>query len=160
MKDSMKLTMAMAAILLGLGVVSAEAQQRGEERGAMAFTDLDVDGSGEITVEDLTQARDNRFAEIDANGDGTVDRDEFLAHAQAKAAEHAGEKFDRLDADGDGALSRDVLEARGRGGRGIERMIDRFDSDNSGGVSEAEFEEARAGLRERHGGRKGFGRRH
>ncbi|MCG6882965.1 MAG: calcium-binding protein [Silicimonas sp.] len=158
-KNTLKILLATTLIAVGAG--TAIAQDRGGPR--MSFEELDVDGSGEITAEDLTALRDNRFSDLDANGDGSVNLDEFKAAQVARAEERATEMFERLDADGDGVLSRDVLE-RGRGdARGI-RMIERFDADNSGGVSAEEFEEARAMMRER-GGRgegreRGFGKRH
>ncbi len=62
----------------------------------------------------------------------------------------------RLDADGAGELGRDLVE--GRGGRGGgERLIRRFDTDDSGGVSEEEFEDAKARMAERSGKRRGRG---
>lgn len=150
-----KILLTTSLIALGTGV--AVAQERGQR---FDFETLDVDGSGEITVEDLTARADSRFAEFDTNGDGSVSREEFLAAHAARAEERAAEMFARLDADGDGTLSRDVMEMRGRGQRG-ERMIERLDTDNSGGVSAEEFEEARARFREHReerGGERGFGK--
>ena len=99
--------------------------------------------------------RENRFAGIDANGDGSVSREEFLAHAATRSEARAARMFDRLDADGDGILSRDVIESRRGRGDGS-RMIERFDADNSGGVNAEEFEEAKAHMAERRkGGRHG-----
>lgn len=146
-KNTMKILLASTLIVLGTGV--AMAQERGG--GMPTFDELDVDGSGEITTEDLSALRDNRFAEIDADDDGNVSRDEFLAHAANRSEERAARMFDRLDADGDGVLSRDVIEVRRRGGDGS-RMIERFDADNSGGVNAEEFEEAKARMAERRKG--------
>ena len=147
------LTLTTAALIAALGATQLVAQERGER---MDFATLDADGSGEITVEDLDALRDNRFADIDTNGDGSVTEAEFVAHAEAKARDRAAQMFDRLDADGDGALSRDVLESRsGRGGDRMERMLSRVDTDNSGGVSEEEFEVAKERLANRGGKRDG-----
>ena len=158
-KNTLKILLATTLIAVGAG--AAIAQERGGPR--MSFEQLDVDGSGEITVEDLTAMRDSRFAGVDANGDGNVTLDEFKAAEMARAGERAAEMFARLDVDGDGILSRDVLE-RGRGDERGARMIERFDTDNSGGVSAEEFEQARLMMRE-HGERgegreRGFGKRH
>lgn len=147
-----------AALALSTALTGAAAAQNGGPRGA-DFETLDRTGDGRLTAEDIVQAADARFAEIDANGDGDVTEAEFLAHAEANAATRAARIFARLDADGDGVLSRDVLEARG-GKRmgGLERLIDRFDADGDGGLDEAEFETARAELRERGGPRWGRNR--
>ena len=154
-KNTMKILLASALIVLGAGMAMAQGQ-RGE---GPSFEELDVDGSGEITAGDLTTLRDNRFAEIDTNGDGSISKDEFLARQAARSADRATRMFDRLDADGDGALSRDVIENVRGGGNG-ERMISRFDADNSGGVNAEEFEEAKARMDERRkGGERGFGKR-
>ncbi len=149
-KNTMKILLASTMIMLGAGVATAQ-DQRGP---GMDFETLDVDGSGEITTEDLTALRANRFAELDSNGDGVIDQEEFVAAQTARSEERATRMFDRLDADGDGTLSRDVIESRGRGGMG-ERMISRFDEDNSGGISAEEFEEAKARIGERRKGGKG-----
>ena len=152
-KNTARILIAALAITAGFGV--AEAQERRGGPGPMDFATLDTDGSGEITLEDLEAARDNRFADMDANGDGQVSEDEFIAHSQARAAERASAMFARLDADGDGMLSRDVLEAREGGGRMAARMIERADTDGSGGVSAEEFEAVKERMAERRGGRSG-----
>jgi len=154
-KSTVKIAVVASLILAGTGVAFAKGHS-GEGRAALNFETLDADASGEITIEDLTALRDARFAEMDADGNGNVSEDEFTAVAVAHAAEQAAARFARLDADGDGTLSRDVLEQRR--GRGIsERMISRFDTDNSGGVSAEEFEVAKERLANRGGKRRGHG---
>lgn len=156
-KTNVKLGLTVLMIAAGVGV--AHAQERGD-RGQMTFESLDVDGSGEITSEDIDALRAERFAEFDADGDGSVSEAEFVAHAEARAAERAAQMFARLDADGDGTLSRDVLESRGGRSGLSDRMISRADTDNSGGVSAEEFEAAKARMAEHRGmrGHEGKGR--
>ncbi|MEM6384956.1 MAG: EF-hand domain-containing protein [Pseudomonadota bacterium] len=153
-KNTMKILLASTLIVLGASVAMAQS-----ERGAgMDFETLDVDGSGEITTEDLTALRDNRFAELDTNGDGSISEDEFVATQIERSEERAARMFERLDADGDGTLSRDVIENSRRSGMG-ERMISRFDDDNSGGINAEEFEEAQSRISERGKGGKRDGKR-
>ncbi len=159
--DTLKITViasAMAASLIAMSAGMVEARDRGFGAEGMDFSTLDVDGSGEITQEDIDALRENRFSDLDSNGDGAVSRDEFIAATAERAGERAGRMFDRLDADGDGALSRDALEARGGKGRGANRMLERADTDNSGGVSEEEFAAVKERLAER-GGKRGDGGR-
>ena len=130
-KNTVKILLATALIAVGASAVSA--QGRGGPQ--MSFEELDVDGSGEITL------------------------DEFTASHMARAAERATAMFEQLDVDGDGVLSRDVVDRERRGDR-VGRMIERFDADNSGGVSAEEYEEARAMFREhRKGGDRDHGQR-
>lgn len=159
--DSLKIAALVSALAVGIIAVSGtmvEARDRGDGPRTMDFSTLDVDGSGEITQEDLDALRENRFADIDSNGDGAVSKDEFMAASAARAGERAGEMFDRLDADGDGALSRDVLESRDGRGRGAGRLLERADADGSGGVSEEELAAAMERFAER-GGKRGGGQR-
>lgn len=157
-KTTLSILATVIAVGAGAGIVTAqEGPRRGGPDGERpTFEQLDVDGSGEITTEDMEALRANRFAEIDTNGDGSVSAEEFAAHAEDRAAERAAEMFARLDADGDGMLSRDVLESRGRGDGGS-RMISRADTDNSGGVSAEEFEAAQERMAEMRG-KRGEGR--
>lgn len=137
--------------IAGLATIAAARGPSGE----MSFETLDVDGSGEITVADFDAMRASRFSEMDGNGDGKVTKAEFVAHAQARAAARATEMFARMDSDADGILSRDALDGRlGRGGPGM-RMLERFDTDNSGGISAEEFEAAHDLMAEHGGKRRG-----
>lgn len=154
-KNTLKILLASTLIVVGAGVAHAQS----ERNGPATFEELDVDGSGEITLEDLAAQRDARFAELDTDGDGSISQDEFTAAQVARAEERATRMFERLDADGDGTLSRDLIE-RVRGGNRGARMISRFDTDGSGGVNAEEFEEARSQMAERRkGGDRGFGKR-
>lgn len=149
-KNTMKILLASTLIVMGAGV--AIAQDRGGERPS--FETLDVDGSGEITTEDLSALRDQRFNEMDTNGDGTISQEEFVAAQAARSEDRATRIFERLDADGDGTLSRDVIESERR--RGIaDRVLSRFDEDNSGGLNAEEFDEAQARFQDRRHGDHG-----
>jgi hypothetical protein len=76
----------------------------GRGQGLMVmFAEIDANGDGSVTVEEVEAHRAARFAAIDADGNGNVSRQEFMDHASAQAGERAGTMFDRFDADGDGA---------------------------------------------------------
>ena len=144
------------ATAFSIAVIAGAANAEGGGQGRhseMTFEMLDVDGSGEIDTTDLDAMRAERFAALDADGDGAVTEEEFVAQAQRDAAERAAQMFARMDADGDGLLSRDALE--GRGGRGMSgRFLMRADTDDSGGVSAEEFEALKSRMADSRGGGK------
>lgn len=144
-----------AAALLIVAVSAGSAAADGG-RGPADFSALDVSGDGLLTVEDIEARRAEAYADMDANGDGDIDKAEFTAMIGERAGTRAARMFDRLDSDGDGVVSRETLEARGRDrGPRIEQMIERFDEDGDGGLNEAEFETAQAEMRARWNDRKG-----
>ncbi|MEM8850300.1 MAG: calcium-binding protein [Pseudomonadota bacterium] len=132
------LLIALAGALLITSAPDAQARDRGERP---AFGDLDANGDGRLTRDELTafgRARGaERFAAADVNGDGALTRDEIEAGVDARASE----RLDRImarDADGDGRLTPDELvgDDPRRGGR----FFDRADADGDGALSEAEWE--------------------
>ncbi len=141
----------LAASLIATGTGAAIALETA--KGRMTFEQLDVDGSGEITREDLELLPGARFAEMDADSSGDISEAEFVAAAQARAGEAAARMFARLDADGDGVLSQDAFAARGHHG-GRLRGIMRLDADDSGGVSAEEFEAGMERFARRHRGHR------
>lgn len=86
------------------------------------------------------------MAAADADGDGSI----TLAEFENAAVERAREHFARLDANSDGLIAGDELQRRGHdrvqdraGPAGPARAFERLDADASGGVSLAEFGQAR-----------------
>lgn len=116
--------------------------QFGDRGPGMMFEAFDLNADGQVTREEVDQFRADRFAEVDTDGDGTVTEDEFVAHAQARAAERAAERFGALDADGDGALGPDVLASTQRGD-----MFTRLDQNGDGVITEDEVSSRRGGPR-------------
>lgn len=102
----------------GDGVVSfTEFQARSEER----FAQLDEDGNGLLTREELGAWRDRggrrgfAVAAADTDGDGVLS----FAELQAVRPGLTEERFARMDANGDGFISEDERPRRsGRGPRG------------------------------------------
>lgn len=126
-----------------------------------SFQELDADGNGEVTREEMQAHRAARFAEADSDGDGKLSLEEMQAQAQKRAAERAANMLKRLDTDGDGALSPEEMPGPRREGR-MDRMFEHMDQDESGGISEQEFTEAREQMRhhrmEGHGWMKHHGK--
>lgn len=116
----------------------------------MTFEQLDADGSGEVTQAEMEAAKAARFASADADGDGVLSAAELAAQASSGIAERTAKMIERFDEDGDGPLSQEEMPQPRRGGLG--KMFERLDADGSGGISEEEFEEGRkhAGMRGKH----------
>ena len=121
---------------------------RGEEHrmDRQSFADLDADGSGTITLEEIQAPKSERFAEIDTNGDGFITTDEMMMHMAAKMIE-------RQDENGDGKLSPDEL-----GGPNLERMFRFLDENGDGEVTEEEWDSAKEMGRHFRGRGEGRGR--
>ncbi|GEM_PF-399947 len=192
MNGKTKLVTALTALTIGVTALigSSALAQPGGHRGPggepPAFSELDMNGDGVITADDLDALKAQRWAELDTNGDGVASADELAARAVERAAERAADMAARIiadkDSDGDGALSQAEIEARGddaggqrgdRGDRGDNGrrgpggpggpggdLIERADTDGDGAVSEAEFsawQDQMAQHRKDHGQRGGDG---
>ncbi len=142
----MKTTTLVAGIILAgaaFGATSALAFGAGSDRygpGAQAsFEELDIDGNGSITLEEMKSVGISRFASADSNGDGALDQAELEARASSQVARRVAGMIARFDTDGDGVLSLEEMPKPRNPGR----MFGFLDEDGSGGVSRQELAEAR-----------------
>jgi hypothetical protein len=128
------------------------------------FAELDADGDGLLTPEDLRAPMADRFAAADADGNGALSTEEMTAMMEAHRADRmarmAARMLERLDADGSGDLSlAELVQAEPR-----QAMFDRLDADGDGAISEEEFaahgDGEGEGRRGHHGGRHGHGGGH
>jgi hypothetical protein len=113
---------------------------------------MDVNGDGQITLDETRGAFAARFAKLDTNGNGTLSQSEMDKRAKAKAAERSANRFAKLDADSDGEISQAELP----GGRAA-HMFDRLDANDDDILSAKELDAAKD-MRGKRGG-KGNGRR-
>lgn len=153
----MKQALVLAGLIaLGFTITAGDvAAKEGRGQGArISFSELDSDGDGKITVEELQARQVAQLTEADANSDGFLSAEELVAQMQGRDAERAERRIarmiDRLDSNDDGQLSLEEAQAR----NDDSRMIDRLDADKDGAVSEEEFAEARG---KRGHGKGGFG---
>lgn len=123
---------------------------------ATHFTRLDADNNGQLSREEMRAMRGERggrghrggghqLTRADANSDGSITRDEFLARPIAM--------FDRLDADNNGVISAaEQPQRRERGdrqARGERRERPNFDANSDRQISSAEFASMGAQMFER-----------
>ena len=155
-----------AAGLIGLGAGTFAVAEHGKgphgkraQMHAHMLETFDTNGDGKIDETEREAARLAHFAEVDADGNGTLSKDEIVAHRTAKMTERVDAHFGEHDTDGSGEISMEEFEAahearkERRMAHHMERrgrMIEKFDTDGDGELSEAEREAARE---------SGFGRR-
>lgn len=153
----MKTSILMAAIVAGFGLAAAGAQA--QERPD--FATLDINGDGQITMEELAAQGEARFTAADTDGDGALSEAELLARtserAENRAAQMVERMLERLDANEDGLIQQSELPEHDEDR--AERRFERVDADEDGAISEEEFEAAAErggkGRRGGHGGKDG-----
>jgi len=147
-------TIAGIALAATVGIAAAERGPGGHHgmrgHGPDMFEVFDLNKDGEITKQEVEDARDARFGETDTNGDGLISADEMQAKMMARIEKHQQSMFERLDADKDGSLSAEEMQSGHRGER-FARMFDRVDANDDGKITKEESDAAREKMRERHG---------
>lgn len=114
------------------------------------FEQIDANGDGTITKEEVLAFRQSRIAGLDANKDNKITADELSAQMMQNAAQmiqqRSAQMVARLDVDGDGALSVEELAAGPMMGGGMtEMMFERFDANGDGAITKDEASAAMAG---------------
>ena len=146
----MKTKILMTAILASIVMTAAAAQEQAPDRHERpAFSTLDTDGDGSVTLAEMQARGDARFAEVDTDGDGGLSEAELTASANDRATDRVTRMLEEHDANGDGVLQ--PSEMPQRSDDRTARMFEHVDADSDGAITEAEFEAAKDGM----GGRKG-----
>lgn len=147
------LSVGLAALIVTTAIAGV-AQARGDgPRERASFEELDTNGDGAITMEEMQARGDARFAATDTNSDGLLSAEEMMAASEKAKSRRVERMISKLDANDDGQLSMEEFQAarggkdkgEGRKGRGFERL----DTDGNGSISKEEFEAAKAKMGKR-----------
>ena len=104
-------TAALPAVAQGPGAGSGPGAGGG--RGAMMFQQLDTNGDGKITQDELKAGRDTRYDAMDQNDDGKITWQEFQAAPRpGKQGPRMQQMFQRADTNGDGVINRDEFDKK------------------------------------------------
>lgn len=134
----------------------AYANGRGEGMGPMFdFTQMDGNGDGKVTKDEITAYHSAKVAAMDTDKDGTLSEAEMTAAQEQRKAERQTRKISRMmqrmDANNDGVVSlAEMEEPKGNS----DRMFDRMDTDGDGAISKAEADAAMEKMSNRKNKRK------
>ncbi|WP_417808967.1 EF-hand domain-containing protein [Thioclava sp.] len=124
------------------------------------ITEIDTNGDGSITLDEIQAKRVADAKALDANGDGMISQDELvnfeLAKQKARIEARVAQRFAAQDVNGDGELSAAELIERPM----PTRMFERMDRNNDGALSPDEMQVARKMMRDRMGGHNERGGKH
>ncbi|MCT4558285.1 MAG: EF-hand domain-containing protein [Pelagimonas sp.] len=128
---------------------------RGHKGGLFMFEQMDLNNDGQITKEEMAQAKEKRFTDADADGDGFLTREELTAQAEKRNADRMTQRIDRMmshvDANEDGKISKDEAANMGPSQERADKMFAKLDTNSDGAISKDEIQAMK-------GKRKGFGR--
>lgn len=109
------------------------------------FGKLDADGNGKIEKQEYLDSVSRSFDKADQNKDGSLDRKELK-----KAAPELNKKMKELDTDKDGRISKNEFT------KGTLKEFDLIDSNKDGFIDKSEFEAFRKKEMEKGSGAKSF----
>lgn len=92
-----------AGVLLGLALADQKPQPS-KAAGQTYFERMDADDDGAVRREEFMADRTKRFRQLDANDDGSISQEEFTAGVRNQ--ERRAKWFEQLDVDKDGDIAR------------------------------------------------------
>ena len=110
---------------------------------AMEMLDsIDADGDGKLTQAEIDNARNDRHAAHDADGDGNLGLEEFAGLWHETTRPLTVRAFQMLDTDGDAIVTRAEYD------RPLADIVERFDRNGDGALSPGDKRHHRYGGRE------------
>ena len=150
------LILALAATSLPVMAQDGQAKEgpRGHRGQMFNFDDVDANGDGKVTQDEIAAHGAARFAAADTDCDGSLSVDEMVANMDRKREERmrkgAERMIERRDANDDGQLTADEMTPRNG-----DRMFARLDADKDGAISKEEMEDARKSHKGQRKGERG-----
>jgi hypothetical protein len=132
-------------LVIGALMTSGAALAEHPGRGGGLFENADANTDGSIARDEFLAARAAAFAKLDQNTDGMLDEADKPAPAR-EGRRHGGLRG-RLDANADGKISKDEFV------NGATPMFDGADKDGNGALDQQELAAAKERMRERRGRR-------
>ena len=111
--------------------------------GERLFETFDANQDGTLTQAEVDQARQAQLAEFDADGNGSLDLEEYQALWLDAMRERMVDQFQAHDDDGDGMVTAEEFGER------FGAIVSRLDADDDGQVTMDELRER--GMRGHHG---------
>ncbi len=148
----MKFAKTLTISSLGLALIAGAAHaddggkgghgKRGMHGPRLEFSEIDVNGDGQLSVTEIQGIKATLFALTDTDGNGEISAEEFAAKASDMVnPERAAKMVERFDADNSGGVSMDEMpQGRGNDADRAAKMIDKLDTDGDGQISQAEFD--------------------
>ena len=93
------------------------------------FDEVDADGDGSVTREEIDAYRTAKVSQADKSGDGALSIEEFDTLFREFTRPHMVDVFQDLDANGDGTIDSGELDAR------LARIVQRLDRDGDGALT-------------------------
>ncbi|WP_198662730.1 EF-hand domain-containing protein [Primorskyibacter marinus] len=101
----------------------------GSEIFRTLFNEIDADGDGAVTQEEVDAYRATKVGEADTSGDGALSIEEFDTLYREFTRSRMVDAFQKLDANGDGVIDADELDTRFRD------IVERMDRDGDGALT-------------------------
>lgn len=137
-----------ATLLACVAMLSACAPMGARRRpdAAQLFASADANHDGVVTRDEFIAARAQKFASLDRDGDGFIDENDVPRRLRTRrnASDRVSELIAQFDTDGDGRISQSEFSA------GPTLAFDRADTDHNGELSADELAAARAATANHH----------